>query len=54
MGKSLSVRFPDWLYECLSKEAERNERSIGGQIRHILRLHYEKKDKQQGEEGSMA
>ena len=41
MGKNLSVRFPDWLYDCLRKEAHRTERSIGGQVRYILGLHYQ-------------
>lgn len=45
MGKNLSVRFPDWLYDRLSKDATRNERSIGGQVRYLLGLHYEQQGK---------
>lgn len=44
MEEQLSVRLPGWLLEALDKEASDNERSKGGQIRHILRLHYDNRD----------
>ena len=44
MEKQFSIRMPVVLWERIHKDAIENDRSVGAQIRRILRLHYEKKD----------
>lgn len=42
--KTFSVTLPEKLRAVIEEDARKNERSIAGQIRHILSLHYKYKD----------
>lgn len=38
--KTFSIQLPDKLKEIVEEDAKKNERSVAGQIRHILLRHY--------------
>jgi hypothetical protein len=42
--KAISVQLPDELYGFLKNEAEKESRSITGQVRHLLTTEKSKKD----------
>lgn len=42
--KTFSIQLPDKLKEIVEEDAKKQERSVAGQIRHILSLHYKFKD----------
>lgn len=43
--KQFSIRMPAELWDRIQKDATDSDRSVGAQIRRILRLWYEEKDK---------
>ena len=42
--KTFSIQLPDKLKEIVEEDAKKQERSVAGQIRHILSLHYKYRD----------
>lgn len=42
--KTFSIQLPDKLREVIEEDAKKKERSIAGQIRHILQTHYKVED----------
>ncbi len=42
--RTFSIQLPDKLKEIIEEDAKKQERSVAGQIRHILSLHYKFRD----------